>query len=260
MVGLTFAPRRAGAVRGRRILLVLGGTGALGGLVLLATAAAELASESRLLEVQRVTVRGNTYLTDEAIVKQLGKLDGLSLLDIHSGELEARLLAHPRLSAAQVRRGLDRRLKVEVVERRPVALLESGLLVEVDREGIVLPPVAPGALPDLPIVIGVTRRPPAPGSRLKSPALRGALQLLEDLERSDPDLLASVSQIDVSSSPVYRLSLVGRSAVLVVHVGSLTPARLAGVRSVLDDLERRGRRAVEVDLRFEGQLVVRERK
>jgi hypothetical protein len=67
-----------------------------------------------------------------------------------------------------------------------------------------------------------------------------------------------VSEIDLSRSPIYRLHLVGRSAVLVAHARSLSPAKLGGVRSVLDDLERRGRRAVEVDLRFEGQLVVRE--
>jgi hypothetical protein len=141
-----------------------------------------------------------------------------------------------------------------------VALLGAGVLVEVDGDGLVLPPVERGALPDLPVLVGAGGRAPAPGTRLKSAGGRAALQLIAELEKVDPGFLAQVSQIDVSKSPVLRLSLVSRPAVIVVHTGALSPARLMGVRSVLDDLERRGRRAVEVDLRFEGQLVVRELK
>lgn len=248
--------RRKGRVR--RILLILAGTAALGVVVQLAATAAELAAESRLLRVRRVSVRGNDYLSDEAIVRQLGDLSGRSLIDIHPRELEARLLAHPRLRSAKVGRAFDRRLVIDVVERRPVALLAAGVLVEVDSEGVVLPPVERGALPDLPVLVGTNLSLPAPGSRIKSPVVKAALDLVDDLGQSDPDLLAEVSQIDLSRSPVVRLSLVGRPAVLVVHAGSLSPAKLAGVRSVLEDLERRGRRDVEVDLRFEGQLVVRE--
>jgi len=244
----------------RRGFLVLGGIAFLGALVFLATAAAELAAESKLLELQGVVVRGNAYVTDEAIVSQLGEIKGQSLLTLDPERLEARLRKHPRLRGAKVRRHLDRRLLVQVEERRPVALLGGALMVEVDGEGRVLPPIARGALPDLPILVGWGGRLPAPGTRLASPALHHALALLDELGRTDPEFLAMVSEIDLSRSPVYRLHLVGRSAVLIAHARSLAPAKLGGVRAVLEDLERRGRSSVEVDLRFEGQLVVRELK
>jgi cell division protein FtsQ len=253
---------KGGAIRRvfRRGFLLLSGIALLGALVFLATTAAELAAESKLLEVQSVVVRGNAYVTDEVIVSQLGDIQGLSLLALDPEKLEARLRKHPRLLNAKVRRHLDRRLLVEVEERRPIALLGAGVMVEVDANGVVLPPVARGALPDLPILVGLGTRLPAPGTRLQSPALRGALDLLQELGGTDPEFLAMVSEIDLSRSPIYRLHLVGRSAILVAHARSLSPAKLSGVRAVLDDLERRGRNAVEVDLRFEGQLVVRELK
>jgi hypothetical protein len=249
-------PRRRAL--GRKFLLVAAGMGGLGAAAFLVTSAAELAAESRFFEVQGVQVAGNAYVSKESIVAQLGNLSGQSVLGVDAGELSSRLATHPRLRAAHVRRGLDRQLKVEVEERRPVALLSAGALVELDREGYVLPPIARGALPDLPVITGVTNRLPAPGKRLRSPGLEAALGILAGLGGEDAEFLAMISQIDLSASPICRIHLVSRPQVIVAHAGALTPAKLSGLRSVLEDLDRRGRTQVEVDLRFEGQLVVRD--
>ena len=87
--------------------------------------------------MQGIKVTGNTYVSKESITAHLGDLSGQSLLSVDPTELAARLGRHPRLRAAHVRRSLDRQLAVEVEERRPVALLSAGALVEVDAEGFV---------------------------------------------------------------------------------------------------------------------------
>jgi hypothetical protein len=243
-------------VRGRQLILVLSLVVALGALAFLATATADLVVDSNLLDVRGVRVRGNVYVADESIIDRLGVMEGLSLLDVDPELLADEISSHPRLRNVRVRRGLDRWIQVEVEEREPVALIEAGMMVEVDAEGFVLPPVERGELPDLPILTGVGARLPSPGTRLESPELALALQSLVDLHRSAPGFVAMVSEIDLARSPIYRIHLLGWPQVLVAHQRSLTPAKLAGVRSVLEDLERRGRRNVEVDLRFEGQLVV----
>jgi POTRA domain, FtsQ-type/Cell division protein FtsQ len=262
MVHRGLAPRYHGrSARGGRLrqaILVLGGAAALGGLAFLANAAAELVSESQLFSVQRVKVRGTTYLTEETVLAHLGDVAGASLLDVRPGELAAQLCTHPRIRAARVSRGFDRCLLVEVEEREPIALVEAGMLVEVDAEGIVLPPVERAALPDLPVLTGGSGRLPAPGSEIAAPAIRDALRLVADVARTDPGFLAMVSEIDLRRSPLWRIHLVGRPQVIVAHARSLSAAKLAGLRTVLTDLDARGRSNVEVDLRFEGQLVVRE--
>jgi hypothetical protein len=256
------APRYHGrAARGGRLrqaALILGGAAALGGLAFLANATAELASESQIFAVRGVKVRGTTYLADETVLARLGEVAGASLFDVHPGELAAQLSTHPRIRAARVSRGFDRCLLVEVEEREPIALVEAGMLVEVDAEGIVLPPIERAALPDLPVLTGAGGRLPAPGAEVTGPALRDALRLVADVGRSDPGFLAMISEIDLRRSPLWRIHLVGRPQVIVAHARSLTAAKLAGLRTVLTDLDARGRSNVEVDLRFEGQLVVRE--
>lgn len=257
-----FAPRYHGRPdrrgRLRQAGLVLGGAAALGGLAFLANAAAELASESQFFAVRGVKVRGTSYLTEETVLAHLGEVDGASLFAVHPAELEARLADHPRIRAARVSRGLDRCLVVEVEERAPVALVEAGMLVEVDGDGIALPPVERAALPDLPVLTGGGGRLPAPGSEIKSPALRDALRLVAEVTRTDPGFSAMISEIDLRRSPLWRIHLVGRPQVIVAHARSLTAAKLSGLRTVLKDLDLRGRSNVEVDLRFEGQLVVRD--
>lgn len=252
--------RAARAGRLRQAALILGGAAVLGGLAFLANAAAELASESQVFAVRGVKVRGTTYLADDVVLAQLGTWTGASLFDLRPAELAAALATHPRIQSARVSRGLDRCLIVEIAEREPVALVDQGMLVEVDAEGLVLPPVERAALPDLPVLAGAGGRLTAPGSRITVPAVRDALRLIADLRGTDPGFLALISEIDLRRSPLWRIHLVGREQVIVAHAHSLTAAKLAGLRTVLKDLDARGRTRVEVDLRFEGQLVVRELK
>ncbi len=250
--------RTARRSRLRLVALTLAGAVGFGALAFLASAAAELASESRLFTVKGVKVRGTVFLTAEAVADQIGDVAGASLMSVHPGDLIAQLCAHPRIRAARVRRGLDRHLLVEVEEREPVALLDAGMLVEVDAEGVVLPPVERAVLPDVPVLTGAGGRMPVPGSMVTMPAVRDALRLLTDLAALDPVFLAMISEIDLKRSPLYRIHLSGRPQVLVAHARSFSAAKLAGLRTVLKDLDTRGRTLVEVDLRFEGQLVVRD--
>ena len=142
---------------------------------------------------------------------------------------------------------------------RPVASSSAGTLVEVDRDGLCVAPVARGALPDLPVLTGVTGRLPAPGTRLRSPASRsGAPTPRWARERGSGvpghDFARSTSARARFVASIWWSRAGGRGPCRARS----TPAKLPVCASVLDDLDRRGRQQVEVDLRFEGQLVVRD--
>ncbi len=242
----------------RRIALALCGAAVLGGLAFLANATAELVSESQFFAVKGVKVRGASYLAEETILAQIGEVRGASLIDVHPEEIAERLEMHPRIRRAKVSRGFDRRIQVVLEEREPIALVETGVLVEVDVEGFILPPIERAGWPDLPVLTGAAGRVPTPGTQLKSPAVRDALDFLADLSHVDAEFLDMISEMDLRQSPICSIHLVGRPQVIKVNIGSISAAKLAGLRLVLKDLEARGRTNVEVDLRFEGQLVVRD--
>ena len=230
----------------------------LAGVVLaLSVETAELLAESEWFKLQGVDVGGLDRLSVHEVHAWLGVAAGERLLDLEPDGLATGLEAHPRIATARVKRGLDRRLHVEVEERQPIALVLAGVLVEVDRHGIVLPPLEGVALPDLPVLSGLTDLPLVPGERLAGSSLERAVSVIEQLAERQPALLDRLAEIDLSEDPVLLLRLTDVDSVLRTHAESLTPEQLDGLQNVLADLERRGRHQVEIDLRFEGQLVVR---
>ncbi len=229
----------------------------LGIVLALSVETAELLAESEWLRLQGVQISGLHQLPEHEVHAWLGVTGGERLLDLDPATLVAQLETHPRIARALVTRGLDRRLHVQIEERRPIALVLAGVLVEIDRHGVVLPPLAGATLPDLPVLAGITDLPLVPGEQLQGESIQRAAMVLESLAVRQPSLLERLAEIDLSEDPVLLLRLTGGGPLVRTHAESLTPEKLDGLQTVLADLERRGRHQVEIDLRFEGQLVVR---
>jgi len=108
--------------------------------------------DHRYFAVREIVIEGTERLDASKVRMWLGMVEGSSIWEASPQVLEARLEAHAAIAAAKVRRLLPDRLRVEVRERRPRAVLrtDSGLFL-IDQSGAVLDP-ATGAAGELPIV------------------------------------------------------------------------------------------------------------
>lgn len=80
-----------------------------------------------------------------------------------------KLLRYGWIADAHVSRRLPDTLLVDIVERRPAAVWQDqGHLTLIDKDGVLLDPVARDAIPDLPLVIG-------PGADRQAPAYQALL-------------------------------------------------------------------------------------
>lgn len=224
------------------------------GVVLFATAAPAIAPlllrQLPWFAARRVEVSGTRLLAPHEVLAAARVGPGHNVWD-DARALEDALRAHPSIAAATVQRRLPGTLRIRVQEKHPVAFVEMGALAPITREGELLP-LDPARTPiDLPVIRG----PWASADR----ALRGQLLRETDrLGRLDPALLAEVSEIR-STDERGVLVLTHALAEIVIPVGA-TPGRLAQLRAVLVDLERRapaGAAPARVDLRFGEQIVVR---
>lgn len=205
--------------------------------------------------VRRVEISGTRLLAPHQVLAASGVESGRNLWAEVAG-VEAALRAHPAVASATVTRRLPHTLRIRIEEKRPIAYVESGVLSPVTVGGEILP-VEPARL-DLPVIRGDWGR--------ATPAQRSALLAETDrLARTDPALLAHVSEIRGSGEQLELLVLTHALAEITLPVG-VTPQRLAQLRAVLEDLERRVPLAVpgsdpapaaRVDLRYEEQIVVR---
>lgn len=189
------------------LLLVLGASSA----VLLAPLVIDAARRHPYFRVRTLEVEGVRRLSPADVAAWLDWKDGTSVWAVDPDTLRARLLAHPWVRGATVRRILPRRVRVHVRERRPVALLLTrGSFHYVDRTGRVLGPLLPGEAPDLPVISGVDE---FEDRELSAVQVHRALHLLRVCERLR--CLDDISQVQISKRGLVVVPLRTRVAVVL---------------------------------------------
>lgn len=234
----------------RRTRRLLTGAGALllvaGGVV----GVPRLLPELPGFEVRRVEVVGASLLAAEEVVRSAGIAAHQSIWD-DAAVWEQALEGHAVVEEATVARRLPGTLRVELREKRPVALVSGDVLLPVTAAGERLPVDPTRSAPDLPIARSFSGGEEVPV---------GLLSEVERLARIDPELMAEVSEVEARDSTGATLMLRHREAEIVLPAG-IAADRLVELRAVLVDVESRGGEKPtprpNVDLRYADQIVVR---
>lgn len=189
--------------------------------------------------VRRLVIEGTRYAAPDEIVSRL-RVDTTASIWDGVSPLVARVREHPQVREVRIRRRLPGTLVVQVTERPPVALVNTptGLRVT-DADGVILP-VDPTAIDvDLPVL-----------------ATRDTLllRLLSEVQITLPALYAQVSDARRGAEGAVVLDL---ASIRLLAGADVSSGRLAEALAVQQDLVTRGRRAVELDLRFRDQVVAR---
>ncbi len=164
-----------------------------------------------VLQVSRISVRGNDRLSVGEVLALVDGLRGRNILTVALDEWRARLLASPWVEDAALRRMLPGRIEIEIHERRPMGIGRiNGALYLVDANGIVIDEYGPNyAEFDLPIIDGLASRLPQRTSAIDETRARLAARLIEALG-ARPDLAQQVSQIDVTDAHDAVVLIEGR--------------------------------------------------
>jgi len=212
---------------------------------------------SRLLDVDRVVLRGNERLSDADVHALLDGLRGEHILGVDLEAYRRKLLRSPWVESVTLWRLLPSTIEVTLVERVPMAIARlNGELFLVDRSGIIIDAFGPAHREfDLPIVDGLIGAEATRGSFVDPDRVAAAGQFLAALA-ARPDLLERLSQVDVSN-PHDIVVLLGEDPVLL-HVGDRSFAeRLDRYLTWAPALGERFEGLDYVDLRFADQVVVR---
>lgn len=224
---------------------------ALGGIV---SRVPEALVEVEAFKVTEVRLRGARFLTHDDVVKVLDLSQGASVWD-DTKVLEARVQAHPLVDDVTIHRRFPSALLVQVVEREPVALFPNPTLEPVDESGRILPIDPAFHKLDLPII--ASAGDDGPGS-LTPAGLRLLAGEVLRLAQADPEFHSRISDLALYPRGDMRVRISDSPVTFQFRPGLASGRIQAGLR-VLSDAQARfdGGEVVEVDLRFEDQVVVR---
>jgi cell division protein FtsQ len=209
-------------------------------------------------QVRDVTVTGASRVSYEDVLERLGLQSGETLFSVNATELADRLKSHPWIKEAIVNRELFHTLAVTITERRPAAVLRTpSLNLLLDEEGRVLSTLGEEDDPALPVLVGIDPKRLIQGeaqsrqvaragielARLVSQAVEGRLQV----NAGNPDnLVASVQGLRFQFGPASFEEKWDRYQRLQPTIRARADSGESQFRS-------------EIDLRYPGKVIVRER-
>jgi cell division septal protein FtsQ len=218
-------------------LLLVGSPAALAAWVL-------TAPEFTLREVE---IEGATRVPRAWVEGEVASLRGYPLLEIPARLLEGRLASHPWVAKASVRKRLPDQLRIDLVERRPAALLRrGGELFFVDPTGVAFAPFDPA--------IGVSSLLLLSGSS-GAGDLVAAMSAAVVMERVLPELASTLSEIEILNHLDLRIYCATLPFPVVVSRDRLEEG-LESLRDRLPEIEGHLDSVGAIDLRFERYIVI----
>ncbi len=206
-----------------------------------------------LMTVRHVSIAGTARLDRQDILALLNVSGESSLLLLDRSRLEKQVEAHPWVASASVGRALPHTLSVIVVERKRAAVVrDADGDVFVDDEGVVLTPVSDAPTGYLPTLVGLSAAKLLEGDRATQARVRPALDFAECLHRR----FGRAVTVDLGDAR-FLSGHTDTHVVLANHDFRQAWQQYLNLESVLP--EGHHRRPHEIDLRFVGQLIVRQK-
>lgn len=212
--------------------------------------------DSPLFTVQNVYVRDNSILTKDEILRLADIENGLRLSQVDVVRTADRIKTNPLVRHVAVSRSYPSSIVITVYERQPFAFVTGEDVYAVDESGFTLPKLRSNMIYNLPVVTGLVVNPQV-GRPLNSPKLMAILKFMGRVRDVQESLFYEISEINVQKDDfiVYLNNV--RTAFRVDDEHSVRTMIYLNAAANYFRQNPELRHVREIDLRFDGQIVVR---
>ncbi|MDI6784276.1 MAG: FtsQ-type POTRA domain-containing protein [bacterium] len=202
------------------------------------------------VEVSPMTQIGKEEILDLANIKL-----NSNLLMLRSGTIVAKVSAHPWVEQVQIQKRFPDKVRIEVVERKPVAIICGKEMFGIDEEGYLLPGIRMEVVKDLPLITVNDSMLAGSPDRITAPAMNNAIYVIKYLTENDPAFLKEISELNITAPDNLVLYTLHEGTEIRLGNDNL-PERLAKLQQVWQIV--RQQQVVEeyIDLRFDKQGIV----
>jgi cell division septal protein FtsQ len=212
---------------------------------------------ARSFRVRSVEVRGNDLVPEKEVLRLAAVERKRTVWSVTPEAAESRIRSNPFIRSARVVRCFPDRIRIEVVEKRPVALFKAdGRLYTLDQEATVLPAL-PGRCYTLPILSCPADGPLAVGRRAAGTGVTEGLAFLAELSRNRPAAVSGVSEILTGPSGGLIVTTARDGVPVRLGRGGLE-WKIPTLDAILSELDRNRSLAGAsyIDLRFRGRVFI----
>jgi cell division protein FtsQ len=212
----------------------------------------------RIVGASHIQAVGLTEVTRAQLIPAFGEDIGRNVFFVPLNERRKELEAIPWIQQATVMRLLPDQIRVDIVERKPVAFTRHGQQIGlVDSSGVLLD-MAPAAMAahhySFPVLTGIDA-----GDKPASRQARMAVyqRMMSDLDSNGPRNSEQLSEIDLTDPEDARVLMPEQGADILAHFGEdHFLERYQRYKSHIAEWRQQYPNLSEVDLRYERQVVL----
>ncbi|MGB8328877.1 MAG: FtsQ-type POTRA domain-containing protein [Polyangiales bacterium] len=187
--------------------------------------------------IREIRIEGNHQVEDIDVRRAARLQIGSNIFEVSTEEARNHLLQHPWIAEAKVLRKLPGRIRIEVVERAPVALVALDQLYLVSSEGAVFKRLGVDDPVDLPVITGIASERFYDDFDYRTAILLRSMALLQDYEGAGLSEREPVSEIHFEGANGIEL-FVGDDGLNLRLGNGQTRQKLRRFRQVLERLAR----------------------
>ena len=210
--------------------------------------------------VDAIRFSGLEILEKETVQKMISNLENQSIHDVNMGKMAKIIEDNPFIKAARISRRFPNQIKINIIEREPLAILNMESALMIDNEAVVLPnhPYAESAL--IPILSGFNNAKDLypEGEQTYSVKVKEAINILNQLSNHYPKLYDEISELTLNKDDEYVIVLADRPTKVILGKSDIILKlnilksfdKALGVRQLTDYRL--------LDMRYKKQLIARE--
>ncbi|MBT3478850.1 MAG: FtsQ-type POTRA domain-containing protein [Candidatus Marinimicrobia bacterium] len=222
--------------------------------------AAKWANYRQSFDMNKIRISGYEILEKADYQKIIDKFNIQSIHDADLGEIAESIETNPFVKAARVSRHYPNQLRINIVERQPLAILNLESLLMIDDEGVVLPDHAYSHSALIPILSGFNSAKDLypEGEKTYSIKVKEAVNILTKISNGYPKLYENISELTLNKDDEYVLILADRPTRVILGKKDIL-LKLNILKNFDNALGQRQLTDYRLlDMRYKKQLVARE--
>lgn len=222
--------------------------------------AVQWANYRNTFNIDDIRFTGLEILKKEPLQKIISDFEIQTIHDFNMGEMAQSIEHNPFVKAARISRHFPNQLKINIIERKPLAILNMDSALMIDDDGVVLPNHPYGESALIPILSGfnIAKDLYPEGEQTYSTKVKEAIAILNQLGNQYPKLYENISELTLNKDDEYVIILTDRPTKVILGKNDIIP-KLYILKSFDDALGQRQLTDYRIlDMRYKKQLIARE--